>query len=673
MCMSLKTRLILSFVLIALVPAGLVGWIAIQASLRALEDSIGANFQGIAHAKADAIDQVLTAHVEETRVVATHPMVIAALATANLRYAEGDPALHRQEIQRLDQEWLASGKQSPTADAVYADPLSAYLRDYKARDTARYGEIFVTDRLGAAVAMTKRLSDYDQSDEAWWREPVTQGTDGLFIDDRGLDASVGALILGVVVPVVDQGEVIGVVKINYEVQAILEIVEPFEHDMSDRVLLARSNAELVADSLGAEQSATATIPVELFAQLDAHGWGPAQRDGVATLAAHAHVDTPINTRIPTEGAIKGVSGERWSPLGWQIIVEAERTALLEPVQRLRRVALVLGAIAMLVVTLIALWTAASLSRPIGRLRLGAEAVGSGDLDHRVGLERKDELGMLSQAFDAMAARLKTTTASRDELDREVQERKRTEQTLQHTLLELARSNEELEQFAYVASHDLQEPLRKVRTFGDRLASRAAEGLDERSLDYLARMQNAAERMQKLIDALLSYSRVSSKGRPFAPVKLDDVMAGVLSDLETRIERCGARVTAGSLPEVQADAMQMQQLLQNLVGNALKFTHPDRPAVVEITAEPAGEGGADGWCIQVRDNGIGFDADAAARIFEPFHRLHARSRYEGTGMGLAICAKIVQRHGGTLTASGTPDQGACFEIHLPHAPTAGAQA
>ena len=670
--MSLKTRLILSFLLIALIPATIVGWFAVQASLQALEDSIGANFQGIAHAKADAIDQVLSAHVEEARVLATHPEVLAAITEANQRFEEGEPEAHHQEIRRLDEQWLASDKLSPTADAVYEHPLSSYLRSYQARDTERYGEIFVTDRLGAAVAMTKRLSDYDQADKAWWSEPVAQGVAGLFIDDRGLDVSVGALILGVVVPVVHQGEIIGVLKINYKVQAILGIVEPFEQDMSDRVLLARGNAELVADSLGGEHGDGAHLTPELWARQDERGWAESDRAGVATIAAHAHVTTPINTRVPTEGAIKGVSGERWSPLGWQLLVEAERSTLLAPVRRLRSVALLLGALALLVVTFVAFRTASSLSRPIGRLRRGAEIIGSGDLDHRVGLERKDELGVLSNAFDEMAGRLKATLASRDELDREVEERKLAQQKLQLTLLELARSNEELEQFAYVASHDLQEPLRKVRTFGDRLVKRAGDGLDERSLDYLARMQGAAERMQKLIDALLSYSRVSSKARPFAPVELSEVLAGVLSDLETRLEREGASVTVGALPLVQADAMQLRQLMQNLVGNALKFTHPHRPAVVDISAErkPEAFEGAGGWCIRVRDNGIGFEGEAAARIFEPFQRLHARSRYQGTGIGLAICAKIVQRHGGTLTATGQPDQGACFEILLPSEPPAG---
>jgi len=664
----------LSFLLIALVPAMIVGWFTVQASLRTLEDSIGANFQGIAHAKADAIDQVLTAHVEEARVLATHPQVIAAVTAANARYAEGDEDQHQREVRRLDAEWLAAEKHSPTADALLEHPLSDYLRSYKERDTERYGEIFVTDRLGAAVAMTKRLSDYDQSDEAWWSETVAQGTDGLFIDDRGLDASVGALILGVVVPVTDQGEVIGVLKINYEIQAILGIVEPIEHDMSERVLLARGNGEVVADSMGLDAGEPGSLGDEIWARLDDKGWTAWERQGTATLAAHTHVDTPINSRIPTEGAIKGVSGERWTPLGWQLVVDAEQDTLFAPVQRLRRVVLGLAVIALVVVGLIALWTAASLSRPIGALRRGAEIVGAGNLDHRVGLDRQDELGVLSTAFDAMAARLQATLASRDELDREVQDRKRAEKELQRTLLELARSNEELEQFAYVASHDLQEPLRKVRTFGDRLVARASDGLDARSLDYLARMQSAAERMQALIDALLNYSRVSSRAKPFTPVALDTVLTEVLADLETRIEKTGADVSAGPLPELQGDATQLRQLLQNLVGNALKFTDPDRPPVVTVSAErePDAFDGAGGWCVRVQDNGIGFEADQASRIFEPFQRLHARSRYQGTGIGLAICGKIVQRHGGTITATGAPGQGACFAIRVPFEPPSGVQ-
>jgi light-regulated signal transduction histidine kinase (bacteriophytochrome) len=228
--------------------------------------------------------------------------------------------------------------------------------------------------------------------------------------------------------------------------------------------------------------------------------------------------------------------------------------------------------------------------------------------------------------------------------------------------ELQRSNKSLEEFAYVASHDLQEPLRKVRAFGDRLQTRYGHLLDETGIDYLARMQSGSMRMQALIDALLSYSRVTTKAQPLLPVDLNQVLAQVISDLEVRIESQQAEVIVGPLPTLAADSMQMHQLFQNLVGNALKFHRQGVAPRITIAAAACDEMGC---CqIEVADNGIGFEMQYAERIFQVFQRLHGRSEYEGTGVGLAICRKIVERHGGAIYAESTPGAGARFVIHLP---------
>lgn len=233
-------------------------------------------------------------------------------------------------------------------------------------------------------------------------------------------------------------------------------------------------------------------------------------------------------------------------------------------------------------------------------------------------------------------------------------------SLHRRAAELARSNEELDSFASIASHDLQEPLRKVRTFNEQLTVLEADRLSDQGRDYLARANAAAERMQKLIEDLLKFSRVSTQGRPFERVDLADVANRVVVDLEAQVEDAGARVEVGELPVITADPLQMQQLLQNLISNALKFRREGVPPVVRVTAEP------DGGNIQLKvaDNGIGFESRYAARIFRIFERLHGRTEYPGTGIGLALCRKIADRHGGSIEAQSEPGQGATFIVTLP---------
>jgi len=243
---------------------------------------------------------------------------------------------------------------------------------------------------------------------------------------------------------------------------------------------------------------------------------------------------------------------------------------------------------------------------------------------------------------------------------DITQRKEAEAQLQKTLLKLEVNNRELQDFAYVASHDLQEPLRKIQAFGDRLKKNSVDQLDEKSRDYLERMQSAAARMQALINDLLTFSRVTTKAQPFVPTDLNQVVSGVLSDLEIRIERTGGRVEVGPLPTLEADATQMRQIFQNLIGNALKFHKPDLPPVVTVSSELNGSF----YDLRVVDNGIGFDEKYLDRIFTPFQRLHGRGEFEGTGIGLSVVRKIADRHGGQVTAQSRPDEGSTFIVTLP---------
>jgi PAS domain S-box-containing protein len=252
--------------------------------------------------------------------------------------------------------------------------------------------------------------------------------------------------------------------------------------------------------------------------------------------------------------------------------------------------------------------------------------------------------------------------------------KASEQRLRESTNQLERSNRELQDFAYVASHDLQEPLRKIIVFGERLKEKSAERLEPECLDYLQRMQKAAARMQVLINDLLSFSRVTTKAQPLVKVDLARTAREVVEDLEARIEMTKGRVELGQLPVIDAEPLQMRQLIQNLIGNALKFRLPDVPPVVKLDAKiysgvlPQDQDSQPQQLCEltVSDNGIGFDEKYLDRIFNVFQRLHTRNEYEGTGMGLAIARKIVVYHGGTVTAKSAPGKGATFIVTLPAA-------
>ena len=300
-----------------------------------------------------------------------------------------------------------------------------------------------------------------------------------------------------------------------------------------------------------------------------------------------------------------------------------------------------------------------LAQPVKQLLSSMKQFGGTQQVGDLPVNRHDELGALARHFTQMSSEIKRQT---EQLNQEINVRITKEKLLKVQEEELKRSNSELEKFAYVASHDLQEPLRKVQAFGDRLAERLTDKLDDKSEDYLNRMQQAASRMSQLISDLLAFSRVATQGHPFTRQPLDNILDGVLSDLEIAIEKSSTIIKRESLPELDVDAAQFRQLFQNLVGNAIKFRRQDTQHIINIWSKLTPDNTK--VRIHIKDNGIGLDPKYTDRIFEVFQRLHARSQYEGTGIGLAICRKIIERHGGTINVISLPGEGAEFIIELP---------
>jgi signal transduction histidine kinase len=262
--------------------------------------------------------------------------------------------------------------------------------------------------------------------------------------------------------------------------------------------------------------------------------------------------------------------------------------------------------------------------------------------------------------DLVKKRTKELASTNESLKKEIEQRSLVESYLKHYSDELKRSNQELHDFASIASHDLQEPLRKIITFGDRLAAQVQD-IDEKGEHYLERMQNAAQRMKEFIDDLLEYSKIETKAKPFEKTDLNTIVPEVLENLEIQINKTQAQIRCGKLPILEVDSFQIRQLFQNLIGNAIKYNKADDSPNIEISARSNEKGF---WEISVKDNGIGFDEKYIDRIFKPFERLHGKLEYEGSGMGLTICQKIVKRHGGRISVTSIPQKGSTFKISLP---------
>ncbi|MFD1364475.1 sensor histidine kinase [Actinoplanes sichuanensis] len=324
---------------------------------------------------------------------------------------------------------------------------------------------------------------------------------------------------------------------------------------------------------------------------------------------------------------------------------------LDDSRRVRNIVFLgIGALLLAAIAAIAVLLRVVVLRPLGRLGTAVRVVAAGDFEHRLSPHGPADIATLGRDVDAMRCRLVDALVTAGKARDESEQRQ----------LALTRSNSDLEQFAYVASHDLQEPLRKVASFCQLLQRRYADVLDERGQQYIDFAVDGATRMQRLINDLLTFSRIGRVYDSHQPVDLNTVLQQVEQTLATTIDDTGARIDRPRLPTVYGDPTLLTMLWQNLLGNAVKFRHPDRPPHVSIIA--AADSGT--WTFTVRDNGIGIDLEFADKIFVIFQRLHPREKYTGTGIGLAICKRVVEHHGGQIRLDPSHHDGAAFEFTLP---------
>ena len=320
----------------------------------------------------------------------------------------------------------------------------------------------------------------------------------------------------------------------------------------------------------------------------------------------------------------------------------------------------LAIVAAVLMVIVSFLVSRNVLRPIEVLHKGTEIIGTGDLDHTIEYSAKDEIGELAVAFNAMTGALRQSKGELEELNRELERRvqRRTAQ-LERSNANLERSNIELQQFAYVASHDLKEPLRMVSSYCQLLERRYKGRLDEEADTFIHFAVDGAHRMAVLINDLLAYSRVETRSQSFESIDCEKVLEIAETNLKSSIEESSTTVTHDPLPRVMGDGSQLMQVFQNLIGNAIKFRRDESPEV-HVSARQDGRE----WTFCVRDNGIGIDHEHRDRIFQIFKRLHNREKYPGTGIGLAVCRKVVERHGGRIWVESETDQGSSFYFSMP---------
>lgn len=344
--------------------------------------------------------------------------------------------------------------------------------------------------------------------------------------------------------------------------------------------------------------------------------------------------------------------------GMGIITEINQSEYNEPILKMRNMTIILGALTMLMAILLGWQSGRTIIRPIENLVQSISSIDSEKLYYTTPPHLTGEMSILAQAFESLTKRLRTTLVSKKLLEDEITLRNRTEEQLQKTVFELNRSNKELEQFAYVASHDLQEPLRMVSSFTQLLEERYTDIIDDKGRKYIHFARDGAQRMQKLIQDLLGYSRVTSRGMPFVEVSTGKIVSQALENLSAAVEESSAVITFDKMPDVMGDPSQLLQVFQNLISNAIKFCE-NKPPRVTIKATRKNNR----YQFLIKDNGIGIDKKYSEKIFTIFQRLHSRTEYPGTGIGLTICKRIIERHHGELDFKSDAGNGTTFFFDL----------
>lgn len=626
-----------------------------------------------------AVCQMLDEEIEQLSVHLSSPTWKNAVEEANKKYEAIASEALRDTMTEMDRKWGLASDDNPLVKEILDRPLSVRLRRLAEND-AGVAEIFVTDRHGGIVATSLKTSDFYQADEEWWQKAYAGGLGDSYVGTVELDESSGVLSVPFSISVHDdRGQVIGVCKESMDTDFLFAGFKAYRMGKSGHAALVDGKGNILFHEGVKPLSGKLFGENEMKKILDggAHTLRTMEIEG-------DHEKDVLNSFFPVRHP-----GLLRNGIVWYVVVSQDSEEVLSALTAMDLGVPVLALILFAVTIFLGRIIGGQFVKPIRELYVATEKIRMGSWDYEINVKTGDEIEELGDAFNLMTSRLKTLYGNLEDKVREktrelsakideLEETKRavlnviddlniektklegSEKKLQGVATELKRSNLELEQFAYIASHDLQEPLRMVASYVQLLARRYRGKLDSDADEFIGYAAEGAVRMQNLINDLLDYSRVGTRGTPFVPTDCGMVLGWALDHLKVRIEECGAEITHDPLPELVADATQILQLFQNLLMNSIKFRKKEEPPRIHIAVKDCGFE----WQFSFKDNGIGFDQQYAEKIFGIFQRLHGRDQYPGSGIGLAVCKKIVERHGGWIWAESAGGTGATFSFTIP---------
>jgi signal transduction histidine kinase len=595
----LSTKLLLLFLLLAIIPPAVVGYLAYDNGRRTIERMTVDHLDSTSRFTEAAFERWIASNEMLLRSLASRPLLEEAVAI------------------------LASNDQ---ADPEYRAAHDAVLREHlgPALEEGHFLELAIIRAQDGLIVVSS-----DESLEGKYRESepfFVEGKARTYVGKVSYSLSEGGAVMDISTPIHDeQGDVIAVLAGHADLAEIAEI-------------------RRAATGVSSSEDAYLINTSRFFVTEPRFGEGFALKKAIHTEGAEACLERGDGMGLYDDyRGVPVLATYRWLPeRELCILTELDQAEAFAPIVALRNATIAAGVVMVLIAASLGVIFTRTITGPVLQLVKATEEIGAGNLDYRIDVSGRDEIGQLGAAFNQMTRK-----------------RKQAEDRLKQTMADLERSNKELEQFAYVASHDLQEPLRMVSSYTQLLARRYQDQLDQDAHDFITYAVEGAERMQRLINDLLAYSRLATRGKPFGKTDCQRALQETLANLRTAIDETKATVTHDPLPTVFADESQLIQVFQNVVSNAIKF-HGQAPPVIQIGAERKN----DEWVFSVRDNGIGIDPQYHERIFVIFQRLHSGDEYPGTGIGLALCKRIVERHGGRIWVESDLGEGATFCFTIP---------